>query len=372
MLFLAATVLPVYLYHSSVDLIAYEAFKGNKLTHVNFQGDYYGNFFSSTMFLANDQLDTITYCEGASNWDGVFFNIASAEDATEVAVTPVDCSLPSTPTIDSVTPGDRQVDIAFTPTAGAQVTDYQYRLDDGFFISAGISSPFTITELINGKDYSIVIRAVNVEDVSVPSDTQTFTPDVLPGAPKIHTATPGDNQVEVAFSPGSGERISDYQYRLDDGFFISAGTSSPFRITELINGKDYSIVIRAVNTAGNSAESNTLVFTPKAPTRPGAPIILSVESGDGELRVRFSAPNEGGTSIKSYTVTCGSASASGTTSPITVSSLSNGVRYTCSVVATNAIGDSPASAVSEAVPEETSQTGLPMWLLTEALKVRDK
>ena len=213
---------------SSVTLIAFAAFQGNSLTRVNFQGDYYGNFFSSTMFLANDQLDTITYCEGASNWDGVFFNIASAEDATEVAVTPVDCSLPGTPTIDSVTPGDRQVDIAFTPTAGAQVTDYQYRLDDGFFISAGISSPFTITELINGKDYSIVIRAVNVEGASVPSDAQTFTPDVLPGAPTIDTATPGDDQVEVAFSPGSGERISDYQYRLDDGPFYQRGNLKPF------------------------------------------------------------------------------------------------------------------------------------------------
>src|SRR5207245_10581129 len=47
---------------------------------------------------------------------------------------------------------------------------------------------------------------------------------------------------------------------------------------------------------------------------------------------------------------CGvSGSSTGTASPVTVGSLTNGKTYTCTVTATNAIGTSPASAPSGAV-----------------------
>jgi hypothetical protein len=105
-----------------------------------------------------------------------------------------------------------------------------------------------------------------------------------------------------------------------------------------------------------------------SPAAPGAPIIESVKSGDSELTVRFSVPSDGGASIESYTVTCGSQSATGNTSPITVSSLSNDVQYSCAVAATNAVGTGPASAPSSGKPEKWIPTGLPIWLLYEASK----
>ena len=66
--------------------------------------------------------------------------------------------------------------------------------------------------------------------------------------------------------------------------------------------------------------------------------------------VTFTAPlNNGGSSILSYTATCGAQCGGGSTSPITVGGLSNGVPVSCSVVAINAIGPSAASATSNTV-----------------------
>jgi hypothetical protein len=58
-----------------------------------------------------------------------------------------------------------------------------------------------------------------------------------------------------------------------------------------------------------------------------------------------------------------------TTSRVTVSGLTNGVSYSCSVTATNALGSSTASTTSLPItPEEFIATGLPIWLLYEASK----
>jgi hypothetical protein len=68
--------------------------------------------------------------------------------------------------------------------------------------------------------------------------------------------------------------------------------------------------------------------------------------------VSFTSPlSDGGSPISSYTVTSNpdGITATGTASPITIAGLTNGVSYTFTVVATNAVGDSQASPASNAV-----------------------
>src|SRR5438477_1716370 len=90
----------------------------------------------------------------------------------------------------------------------------------------------------------------------------------------------------------------------------------------------------------------------KAATVAGAPTSVSASGGDGKASVSFSAPSsDGGASISSYTVTAspGGATASGSSSPLTVTGLSNGTSYTFTVTATNSVGTGSASSASSGV-----------------------
>ena len=105
---------------------------------------------------------------------------------------------------------------------------------------------------------------------------------------------------------------------------------------------------------------------------PSAPSVTNVAIADEAIQVYFSAGASGGLAITGYTATCSdgvsSFQASGTSSPITVSGLTNGVSYTCSVVATNPDGSSASSVSSDPVSPEATLDGLPIWLLYEASK----
>jgi Kelch motif/Galactose oxidase, central domain/Fibronectin type III domain len=85
---------------------------------------------------------------------------------------------------------------------------------------------------------------------------------------------------------------------------------------------------------------------------PGVPIIGLATAGANSISVTFTPPtSDGGSTIVSYTASCGSGAATGATSPILVTGLSNGTFYTCTVYATNAVGNGPVSAASnEALP----------------------
>ena len=105
---------------------------------------------------------------------------------------------------------------------------------------------------------------------------------------------------------------------------------------------------------------------------PATPQITSTDYGDDEIYLSVSIANNGGSTISSYVATCtdGTSEYTGTssTSRITVSGLTNGVGYSCSVRATNAAGTSTASATSPPIVPEYIPVGLPIWLLYEASK----
>jgi hypothetical protein len=117
--------------------------------------------------------------------------------------------------------------------------------------------------------------------------------------------------------------------------------------------------ISVTNNGGLSNPSNITYTVSAAATVPGAPTIGTATAGDASASVTFTAPaSNGGSAITGYTVTSspGSITATGPSSPITVTGLNNATAYTFTVTATNAIGTGTASAASNSVTPASAAT----------------
>jgi hypothetical protein len=112
----------------------------------------------------------------------------------------------------------------------------------------------------------------------------------------------------------------------------------------------FSGVVTATNSAGSATQSFSITI---AGTVPGAPTIGSATPGNAIATISFTPPaSNGGSPITGYTASCtpGPKTGSNTASPITVTGLTNGTTYTCSVKATNAIGTSASSGTVTVTP----------------------
>ncbi len=202
--------------------------------------------------------------------------------------------------------------------------------------------------------------------VTTSSNVLVAAAATAPGAPTI-TATPGDSSAALSWNPpaSNGASITSYQVSTDGGTTwstISTSSSNSIvngntvttvsaTVTPLTNGTTYQIEVRAVNSVGPGAGSNSASVTPAAV--PGAPTGVSATAGNSSAAVSWSAPASNGSTITSYTVTSspGGQSCVWTSGPLTctVNGLSNGTPYTFSVTATNGVGTGPASSASTAV-----------------------
>jgi sugar lactone lactonase YvrE len=156
----------------------------------------------------------------------------------------------------------------------------------------------------------------------------------LDAAGNVYTSNQGSNNVSKV-APA-------------DASYPATDDDSPITITGLTNGTEYLISLIAVNALGESVASNSVLAAPGL--APDAPTIDSIVPGDGEATIVFTPGADNGSPITSYTANCvgtGGRYATGTTSPITVTSLYNGDTYECFVTATNIFGTGPASATSE-------------------------
>jgi len=104
----------------------------------------------------------------------------------------------------------------------------------------------------------------------------------------------------------------------------------------------------------------TVGATPALAAMPGPPTAVMASAGDAQATVSFTPPgSDGGSPITSYTVTSspGGITASGASSPIVVSGLTDGVSYTFTVTANNGVTgfvSSPSAAVTPLAPPSAS------------------
>jgi hypothetical protein len=210
-----------------------------------------------------------------------------------------------------------------------------------------------------------------------------------------------NNTLETASALTSGVSMGGHLYSITDidYYKILVGDSGSLKIT--VSGRDlkhYATALDVFNPAGqliassyvpNSdrdnifyvgyAQSGTYHFKVSQTwastfpyiltvedTAPGTPIIGSATAGDGEIELLV-AGNGNGSDATGYEATCSDGvnefTATATTTEITVSGLTNGVTYVCTVVATNADGVSSPSAPTGPITPEAINSGVPIWLL---------
>ncbi len=260
-----------------------------------------------------------------------------------------------------------QADPATNNTGTEPTVTYNLTLNDNV-VAKLISGKLTIYGVAADDKVGYVF---NTKNRIAPQLTVTAEALVAPGAPSGATAAPGDARATVAFAAPTATGntpITGYTVVSNPagGVDSSAGsTGLSHLVTGLSNGVVYTFTVFASNAGGSgaaSAPSNGV--TPLAPiTVPGAPTVVTAAAGNGRATVSFTAPTStGGSAVTGYTATSSpdNITASGTTSPITVTGLTNGTAYTFTVTAGNAAGSGASSTASNSVTP---------WSLTPAIGV---
>jgi RHS repeat-associated protein len=221
--------------------------------------------------------------------------------------------------------------------------------------------------LTNGTLYNFAVTATNAVGTGLASAaSNSVMPTAsggatIPGAPTIGTATAGNAQATVSFTPPSsngGSAITGYTATSNPGGLKGTGAASPIMVTGLTSGTPYTFTVTATNAIGTgspSGASNSV--TPAAP--PSAPTIGAATAGNAQATVSFTPPSSnGGSAITGYTATStpGGKTGTGTSSPITVTRLTNMTAYTFTVTATNSVGTSSASGASNSVTPDVAPT----------------
>jgi len=179
-------------------------------------------------------------------------------------------------------------------------------------------------------------NASGTSPVSIPSSPVLVNP--IPLAPTNIVATPSSGAASISFTP-SLYAIS-YTITSSPGGIIVTGSSSPMMVTGLTNGTSYTFTMTATNASGTSPISNPSPSVLVNPV-PLAPTNLQVFPFSGSVSITFLYSLY----AISYTITSspGGITATGTSSPMMVTGLTNGTSYTFTTTATNASGISPVS-----------------------------
>jgi Hint domain len=207
--------------------------------------------------LTNGQLYSVLLKAVNINGAGSASNSASATPSTT----------PSAPTINSATPGNQSITIAYSPPSddgGAAITSYQYSLNGGSYTFALVSNNmFSITGLTNGQLYSVLLQAVNTNGAGSASNSASATPGT-PSAPILFTATHGYQSITILLTVNDGgSPITNYYYSTNGGlsftlFSPPQTSTSQVVIDNLDNGTSYNVALKAVNANGTGSVSNVL------------------------------------------------------------------------------------------------------------------
>ncbi|MBU1310169.1 MAG: tandem-95 repeat protein, partial [Gammaproteobacteria bacterium] len=267
--------------------------------------------------------------------------------------------VPGAPTAALATAGDTLASVAFSAPAfngGITVTGYTVTSNPGGFTGVGAGSPIVVNGLTNGTPYTFTITATNSAGTG-------------PASAASNAITPAAVQTITFTNPGAQNfGTTPTLTATSDSGLTPTFTSSTTGVCTITSGGALTFVTAGnctinADQAGNAsylaASQISHTFTVNA-VIPSAPTIGTATAGNAQATVNFAAPaSNGGTAISGYTAisTPGNLTASGASTPLIITGLTNGTAYTFTVTATNAAGTSAASAASNSVtPEQANRT----------------
>ena len=243
------------------------------------------------------------------------------------------------------------------------------------------------SESLTSRSTVVVAARPNSEPTGLPA---------IDGTPQVGQTLTADTS---AIDDADGLTTVSYEYRwtarktvvdentgfsLDVISLLSGGTSSTYTLGPADAGYTFTVRVTFTDDEGNNESLTSEATEAVAATAPTAPQSLSVAAGDQdqELEASWQAPSSnGGSAVTGYKVQWKEAAdswdtaadvseATETGTTYTITGLTGGVEYAVRVMATNDVGDGPASTeakgtpaggVSEQVvePENSAPTGLP-------------
>jgi hypothetical protein len=315
---------------------------------------------------------------------------ATGEGAESASSNSITVGAPDAPTNVQATPGGAQATVSWTApnNNGSGITKYTVFCNPSCPGASGLvvlgnppAATTTVGGLSNNSTYTFSVSATNARGTGPLSSSSNLVTVGTPDAPTNVQATAGDRQATVTWTPPSGNAgsVDSYTIRVYTGSTLTATltgvtftcskTSCNATITNLTNGNTYAFTVTAHNAAaGNGPESaKSNAVTPAG--LPFAPIIGVATGGNTQATVAWTAPDNNGSPITSYTirvysggvvavtmtgVTCATSSCSST-----VMGLTNGTTYTFRVAAVNGVGEGSQSAESNQVKPAAGVPGAP-------------
>jgi hypothetical protein len=327
---------------------------------------------STPTSLGCENITTSCVISGLTNGLAYTFHVQALNEVGLSPSSPESSSLvprtvPSAPTGITGVFGNGAVTLAWSAPAsdgGATITSYKAVVVGNTSKYCQINAPSlscTINGLTNGTAYTFTVSAINIAGTGAASIASSqIVPKTVPSAPSSATATPQDQALLIAWSPGSngGSSLTSTLVTVEPGGYScrASGVATSCTVTGLANGTSYVISISHENLVGAGPALSGVSASPNI--LPLAPKTITTAFGNARISVAWTSPDSnGGTPVTGYKVTVspGTSTCQVPADVLTceVSGLTNGTAYSVSVRAINALGQGASITGSSTVIPRT-------------------
>jgi hypothetical protein len=236
----------------------------------------------------------------------VSYNIATL--ALNIDVTQSPPTDLATPVFLSVTPKCNALDIMFyqiNNTGTGQATNCYYSVDTVNYYPMNITQgTYTITGLSSSDAYTVRLKTKTLWGLSEYVEyASAVTPYSPPPTPALNTVTPFLNGVSLDLTQASATNgtIIGYQYSINGGITFQNMISTPLVVSGLNSLTTYTdLQLRSVSNLGASDPVTVPTFSTSINEAPGAPTIVSVSRGNGNITVIFTKGTETNITVSGY------------------------------------------------------------------------